>query len=47
MKYVAELNEETQNKIRKQLVAAGLDNEDIETAMNSKISDLEETINIL
>lgn len=42
--YVAELNEEMQNKIREQLIAAGLDDEDIEIAMNSKVSDLEEIV---
>lgn len=42
--YVAELNEEMQNKIKEQLVAAGIEGEDLELAMNSKVSDLEEIV---
>lgn len=45
MKYVCELSENTQKQIRKQLVKIGFCEEDIEIAMNSKISDLEEIIN--
>ena len=46
MKYVAELNQTAQDQIREKLVAIGLADDEIEMAMNSKLSDLEDTIDI-
>lgn len=44
MKYVCELSAEAQEQIKDQLIAAGLDDENLELAMDSKIDDLEEIL---
>lgn len=44
--YVAELPEKIQDKIKSKLVKKGLSGEDIELAMNSKVNDLSDTIDI-
>ena len=46
MKYVYELHENIQEEIKKQLIEACIEGEDLELAMNSKLSDLEEIIDI-
>lgn len=46
MKYVCELNENVQEEIKNQLIEAGIEGEDLELAMNSKISDLAEIIDV-
>lgn len=45
-RYIATLNHEEQMRIREALLIAGIDGEDIERAMNGRICDLEDTINI-
>lgn len=44
--YICQLSAEYQNLIRQALTEKGIDKEDIETALNSRLCDLEELINI-
>ena len=44
--FICQLPQATQDAIRNQLVKAGLSFEDIELAMNSRLCDLENTIEI-
>ena len=44
--FICQLPEETQDAIRRELVKAGFDSESIELAMNSRLCDLEDTIEI-
>jgi SOS response regulatory protein OraA/RecX len=44
--FIRTLSEEIQTKIKAELIQLGLDNEDIENAMDSRLSDLADTINI-
>lgn len=44
--YITTLSEDTQNEIRSDLQSQGYGNSDIETAMNSRLTDLEDTIDI-
>ena len=44
--FITTLNEEMQNEIKNELVSIGLCEEDLYAAMNSRICDLEDTINI-
>lgn len=46
MRYVEELSESVKDQIVRDLKAAGYSNEDIELALNSKLSDLRDTIDI-
>lgn len=46
MKYVCELSNEIQDQIKNDLIEIGIEGEDLELAMNSKLTDLEDTINI-
>jgi SOS response regulatory protein OraA/RecX len=44
--FIRTLNEEIQTEIKAELIQLGLDNEDIENALDSRLSDLADTINI-
>ena len=44
--YVWQLNFTQQDSIHRALIEAGLSQEDIENGMNSKVQDLEDTINL-
>ena len=44
--FICQLPQATQDTIRNQLVKAGFDSESIELAMNSRLCDLEDTIEI-
>jgi SOS response regulatory protein OraA/RecX len=44
--FVRTLSEEMQNEIKAELNQLGLDKEDIENALDSRLSDLADTINI-
>ncbi len=44
--YICQLSAECKNQIRQALTEKGIDKEDIETALNSRLCDLEELINI-
>lgn len=44
--FICQLPQTTQDAIRNQLVKAGFDSESIELAMNSRLCDLEDTIEI-
>lgn len=44
--YICQLSAEYQNLIRQALTEKGIDKEYIETALNSRLCDLEELINI-
>ena len=46
MIYVCELDKENQNKIKRELEKFGIHGDDLHRAMNSKIVDLEEIIDI-
>lgn len=46
MMYVCQLSADKQRMIEQELINIGLDQEDIENAMDSKIDDLTDTINI-
>ena len=45
-RYVASMDTETREQIRNLLILAELDNEDIDRAMDSRVCDLEDTIDI-
>lgn len=45
-KYIAQFPLEVQEKINEELIALGLNREDIERAMSSRLCDLEDTIDI-
>lgn len=45
-KYISQFSLEIQKSIKKELIALGLSPEDIETAMSSRLCDLEDTIDI-
>lgn len=45
-KYVLELSKEIQEKIEAALIEAGIEGEDLERGMASKVVDLEDTINV-
>lgn len=42
--YVIQLSMEEQEKIREKLISVGIKGEDLELAMNSKLSNLEEVL---
>ena len=42
--YIIQLSTEEQEKIREKLISVGIEDEDLELAMNSKLSDLEEVL---
>jgi hypothetical protein len=42
--YVIQLSTEEQEKIREKLISIGIEGKDLELAMNSKLSDLEEVL---
>ena len=44
--FICQLPQATQDAIRRELVKAGFDSDDIEIAMNSRLCDLEDTIEI-
>ncbi|MDF2950575.1 MAG: hypothetical protein K0S18_158 [Anaerocolumna sp.] len=44
--YISTLSQEIQSQIKADLQSIGLNAQDIEIAMNSRLSDLEDTINI-
>lgn len=44
MKYIKQLSAEIQEEIKNKLIAAGIEGEDLEIAMDSKIDDLEEIL---
>lgn len=44
--YIAQLPEDKQNVIEQTLINVGIDGEDLQNAMDSKIADLIDTINI-
>lgn len=44
--FVSQLSKEDQGKIEALLIAEGLNREDIETAMDSRLCDLSDTINL-
>ena len=46
MKYVYQLPTDVQNAIMEALVCAGIEGDDLERAMSSKVIDLEDTIDI-
>lgn len=46
MMYVTELNNTKQDRIRKALISNGISKDDLERAMNSKIADLQELLDI-
>ena len=46
MIYVCELDRENQNRIKRELEKFGIYGDDLHRAMNSKIVDLEEIINV-
>lgn len=43
--FICQLPEKYQNKIRRTLIENGINKTDIETALNSRLCDLEETLN--
>lgn len=46
MMYVTELNKTKQDRIRKALISNGISKDDLERAMNSKIADLRDLLDI-
>ena len=42
--YIIQLSTEEQEKIREKLISVGIEDGDLELAMNSKLSDLEEVL---
>jgi hypothetical protein len=44
--YVSQLNSKDQEAIKRALKKAGIQGEDLENAMDSKVVDLEDTINV-
>lgn len=46
MMYVTELNNTKQDRIRKALISNGISKDDLDRAMNSKIADLQELLDI-